>query len=360
MGFLPFLKSKKPPTDAVKTKRVDHADGSYSVSTEFKLSGTTRPVNDAAVTAFDEALEALGGKVMHAMDPARILPFDQGGPPVWSVGIVETPRFTLLLTYGFSHTLSPEPMREGVNHEYSFAVPPGTPISPWTDALLRHQCRYILTQGADIRVNDCIPLRGVPMTRIPFQPEHHSSMPDSTLVGILCTPDPVLPKIGDVEVRRLVGIDAAELDCAETWSPKGFLEELRKEDPLLLSPPMRASHMQNAAFVQRCDARAVEEGGDVDAAVFDVSWEVQGADVVVQLPTGAGANRLRRGLQNRAGFGRRLIAFSMRSPPIAFLPEVQGARATPRAFEIGTDHVTALLMALRGGDTRIVFKNAAR
>lgn len=361
MGFLGFLKSK-PPKDAVQRSVVQHADGSSTVTTSFEVKGT-RPVRSEVVEALDAALAGLGGAVMHAMDPSRLLPYELGGPPIWSVGIVETPKYTLLVTYGFSHALSPEPLREGLNHEFSFAVPKGTPITPWADALLRHQCRYILENGADIRVNDCVPFRGVPMTRLPFQPEHHAAMPDSTLVGLLCTPDPVLPKVGDIEIRRLVCIDQFELDCAETWSPKGFLEELRREDPLLLSPLIRGGHMENPAFAARCAARAAADGGDVDAAMFDAWWEVQGADVVVHLPKAPRAWRLQNGIQNRAGFGRRLVAFCPRSPPIAFLPELTGVRATPRALELGADlagPAGALLSALRTGDARVVFAGAAR
>lgn len=337
MGFLGNLFKKSPPTDAVKSSVQDHADGSRTVRTEVTLRGEPRPVRDDVVTALDDALEGVGqgAQVMHAMDPSRLLSFENGGPPVWSVGMVEVPGpqpYTLLVTYGFSHVLSPEAFREGLRHEYSLAVPHGVPLSPWADAFLRHQCRYVLTQGADIRVNDCVPFRGVPMTRLPFQPAHHAMMPDSSLVGMLATVDPVLGRVptphGDIEVRRLVGIDARELDRVETWSAAGFLEALWKVDPLMRSPLMRPSWMDDERFRRTVDARFEAEGSHVDAALFD--FALQGATVV--LPgTPAGRERLANGLRGRVGFNRPLMAISARGAgQLVFDPSANGVSPGPR------------------------------
>ncbi|MCU0674320.1 MAG: suppressor of fused domain protein [Myxococcota bacterium] len=80
-------------------------------------------------------------------------------------------------------------------------------------------------------------------------------MPDSNLVGVVATHDPVLPRIetpaGPIEVRRLVGVDAAELDRIETWSVLSFVEELRTINPLLLSPIQRGSAMDYPPFAER-------------------------------------------------------------------------------------------------------------
>lgn len=352
-------------SDTIKQEVTNNPDGSQTVRTSFEVTAT-RPVRDDVVTAIDNALERLGGEVLHAMDPTRILPFSHGGPPVWSVGLVEvrgpTP-YTLLVTYGFSEIVSPEPDREGIRHEYSLAVPAGVPLQPWADAFLRHQCRYVLTQGADIRVNDCIPLNGVPLTRIPFQPQHHEHLPDSTLVGVLCTDDPVLPRIetphGTIEVRRLLGIDQAELDRVETWSVRGFLEELRRKDPLLLSPIARASWMTDGEFLAAVERRAAEEGSEIDSAMFDMAWSVSDRGLVIDLPQGRGAERLREAITNRVGFGRRLGAYSRTSPIIAFEPGRTGVEVLRDALVVGGDldapFVRALLAALDAGERRIVF-----
>jgi hypothetical protein len=349
----------------MKREIVSHSDGNQTVSTSFKVD-VTRNVRTDVVEELDATLGQLGGSVLHAVDPTRILPFSQGGPPVWSVGCIRTRGYTLLMTYGFSHIVSPDDEREGVHHEYSLAVPDGVPISPWADAFLRHQCRYILSQGADIRVNDCIPLHGVPITRIPFQPVHHAELPDSALVGVVCAADPVLPTIatayGTIEVRRLLGIDALELDRVETWSVSGFLGELRKRDPLLLSPISRTSWMEDPEFRAIVNQRASDEGSECDAAVFDIAWSVTDRGVVVELPGGRAADgvRLRDALLGRVGFGRRLGAFSRTAPNmIAFEPERPGVEVRGNILVVGggleAPPLQALLEALDAGQRRVVF-----
>jgi hypothetical protein len=358
-------------SDKIKRKVTRNADGSETVETSFEVTAT-RPVRDDVVSAMDNALERVGsGELMHAMDPSRILPFSHGGPPVWSVGVIPVagPRpYQLLVTYGFSEILSPEADREGIRHEYSFAVPAGTPTLPWADALLRHQCRYVLSQGADIKVGDCVPFNGVPITRIPFQPEHHAMMPDTSLVGILCTPDPVLPRIetphGMIEVRRLVGIDQLELDRVETWSASGFIEELRKCDPLLLSPLDRPSWMSDVAFLSAVEVRAAEEGSDMDSALFDVAWAMTDRGIEIALPAqGRAADRLREAICGRVGFGRRLAAFSRSSPMIAFEPAGPQLEVFNDALVLGGDMdapiIRAMLAALDAGQPRLVIGNDA-
>ncbi len=360
MGFFSFFKQNPPPKDAVKVSQVKHADGSDTVTTQFALDGAMPEVRQDVVSALDDALERLGGKVMHAMDPSRMLSFERGGPPVWSVGMVDVPGpapYTLLLTFGFSEVLQPEHFRQGIRHEYSLAIPAGEPLSPWADAFLRHQCRYILTQGADIRVNDCVPLRGVPMTRIPFQPEHHAQLPHSTLVGVLAAADPVLGTLktpaGPIEVRRLIGVDALELDRVETWSAKGFLEELLRVDPLLLSPLTRPSHMAHPEFAREVDRRAAEEGSEMDSATFDLAWHHAGDEAELSLPTGQAARRLLDALIGRIGFGRPMLAFSFASKPVEFLPGPPGVEVSASALHLSGDlsdgPIAELVRALRAG-----------
>jgi hypothetical protein len=353
-------------SDKIKREVRMNPDGSRTESVSFQVTAT-RPVRDEVVTAIDDALGELGdGEVMHAMDPSRILPFSHGGPPVWSVGMVEIDGarpYTLLVTYGFSEILSPEEERAGIRHEYSLAVPTGVPLSPWADALLRHQCRYVLNQGADIRVGDCVPFNGIPMTRIPFQPEHHAMLPNSSLVGILCTADPVLPTIetphGTIEVRRLIGIDQLELDRVETWSVRGFVEELRERDPVLLSPPERPSWMADVGFRTAVEVRAADEGSEMDAALFDVAWTLTERAIEIDLPApGRARDRLREAICGRVGFGRRLVAISRSSPALVFVPEAQGIELLDDALVLGggmhAPMIQTLLAALDSGQSRLV------
>ncbi len=215
----------------------------------FPLAEAARPVRHEVLAALDDALARLGGRVMHAIDPARVLRSDAGGPPVWSVGMVRVPGpipYTLLVTYGLSHLVSPESCREGLQHEHSLAMPAGVPLGPWADALLRYQCRHVLRAGSELHVGDCVPIAGLPLPRLP-----EGIFPGPPL-GALATTDPVLGSVptpaGELEVRRLVCLDAGELARLEHLGVRGFLEELRSVDPLLLSPPARKTFLDEAAL----------------------------------------------------------------------------------------------------------------
>jgi hypothetical protein len=319
-----YDKANSPKTEGPHA--VVDADGSLTVTTTVAMSGEPRPINDDVVTAFDRALERLGGEVVHAFDPVkRILGFAHGGPAVWSVGIVSVPGktpYTLLMTYGLSHALSPEAARKDVTHEYSLAVPAGAPASPWADALLRHLGKYTLTRQP-LAIGDVLPCYA-PITWLPFPREQHASLPQTSLVGVITTADPVLPRIatahGEVEVRRLLGIDEDELDRAQTWSPRGFVEEYAKRDPLLLTDLARPSAMADADFCARVDGRAEEEGSELPVILLDVAWQDTGTELVIEFPGGREAQKLLDGLAGRLPFGNSLEVVSRRSPPLTFRP----------------------------------------
>ncbi len=322
MSWWPFGKKKNEDTTTV----VDNPDGSQTVTTSFELTGDTRPVRTDVVEALDNALGALGGEVMHAIDPRRILGFEEGGPPVWSVGIVEVPGanpYTLLVTYGFSEVASPEACRQGFRHEYSLALPAGTNPSPWADALLRHLSRYVLTSGQELCLGDVMPCHA-PITRVPFPPQHHDMMPDTSLMGVITTSDPVLGTVatphGEIEMRRILGIDSEELDRAETWSGSGFVEEYAKRDPLLLTDLNRVSAMSDLAFSDVANARATAEGSEIPAVALDVRWEDTGSELVIEFPGDQQAQKLLNALRGRLPFGRTLLVVSHGGPPIGFKP----------------------------------------
>lgn len=316
-----FNRKKKPDT-----KVVENPDGSRTIETEFELTGDPRPVRHDVVESMDSALNALGGEVMHAIDPTRLLDFDQGGPPVWSVGIVEvsgdTP-YTLLVTYGFSHILSPAAFREGINHEYSIAVPASTNPLPWADALLRHLTKYVLKSGRDLEVGQVMPCFA-PMTYIPFPHHAHSSMPNTDLVGLAVARDPQIESIetahGKMEVRRLVGLHQAELDRAETWSPEGFMEEYSVRDSLLLSDLSRPDAMKESEFRSRVDERASREGSEIPAFVLNVYWQMTPTNLEIEFPGGREAQKLLDALHGRLSFGRPFEVICREAPPIQFVP----------------------------------------
>ncbi|MEM6956721.1 MAG: suppressor of fused domain protein, partial [Myxococcota bacterium] len=260
------------------------------------------------------------------------------------VGIVSVPGptpYTLLVTYGFSHVLSPSSFREGMQHEYSIALPAGTDPSPWADALLRHMARYVLSSGKDLIVGDVMPCHA-PITCSAFQPEHHAMMPQTDLVGLVVGRDPALPSIstphGAIEVRRFVGVDQLELDRAETWFGESFLEEYAKDEPLLLSALDRPSAMANAAFRERCAARAAREGSAQSAVMLGVSWRDTGDAFEIDIPGGREFHKLRDALRGRLPHGRTLMVVSRTSSPLLFQPgEGFGIEPTPQGLLIHGD-----------------------
>lgn len=78
-----------------------------------------------------------------------------------------------------------------------------------------------------------------PLTRVPFPPQHHASMPDTNVDSIVVTPDPVIPTIatphGPIEVRRIVGIDSRELHRLGPMDPERRAAARAAVDPLLLT-----------------------------------------------------------------------------------------------------------------------------
>lgn len=185
-------------------------------SQSFEIKNPPREVRMDVVDALDKALGAIGTtEVLHAIDPGRVVNFRDGGPPVWSVALTEVddPPCTLLMTYGFSDILSPDPARQGVNYEFSLAVA-DSEVQPWAVALLRHLCRYQLSSGNELMVGDVMPCHA-PITCIPFPPQHHAMMPSTELDSIVVVHDPILHTIqtpyGVIGVRRIVGVTMDDL-----------------------------------------------------------------------------------------------------------------------------------------------------
>lgn len=285
-------------------------DGSVTTTHTMTLSaGNVRPVRDDVVSAIDDALAA-HGRVLHAMDPSRIVSFEHGGPPVWSVGMAQVGQDWLCVTYGLSHVLSPEPIREGVGYELSLRVP-GEEPPVWAPALLRHLARYVLRTGAELRVNDTMPL-GWPVTRVAFAAEHHAGLPNTPLDAIVVAADPLVPRIdtahGPIEVRRLVGLHPDEVALIDTWSSRGFLGQWAPANPQLTTDPARPSAAVDEVLWERITALAREEGGSVGAVFVTGGWTPDGdSGAVIQLPGGPQAAQLRRVLDARLPYGRPLL-----------------------------------------------------
>jgi len=291
--------------------------------------------------------QALGqyGQVTHIVDPKRDIAFSSGGPAVWSIGFVTVPGprpYTLVVTYGLSNAISPEAERAGVEYELSIAIPQGEPVTPWADAFLRAQASRILTQKLELKVGECLSFAGAPITKVAFPPEQAAAMPNTNLVGMLIAKDPAISSVrtqnGDIEVRRLVGIDQFEIDRAVTWDPAAFLELVRGIDPQLVTALQRASYMPTLASA--IEPRAQRDGSVVEGVLLDLAWQQGPQSVRVMLPQGPAAQRVQNALRGRIGFGRKLIAFSTIASPITFTPGPSGMDVTPNGLELVGDMQT--------------------
>ncbi|MFT3695619.1 MAG: suppressor of fused domain protein [Kofleriaceae bacterium] len=335
--------------------------GFFSKNQPVTGADAVRPVNEGAAAAIEQALGKFG-QVMHAVDPNRGVSTAAGGPPVWSVGMVsvagERP-YTLMCTYGLSYTVSPEPMRSHVRYELSIAIPADEQASPWGDAFLRAQAFYILQQKAELKLNDCVPFRGQPITRLAFAPEFQAAQPETGLVGVLVAKDPVIPTMhtdaGEIEVRRLVGIEAMEIDRAVTWNPEQMIEMIKGIDPLLLTSPKRKTYIPQLAG--KIQPLADKDGSTVEGVLLEMQWKQDGQTIRIDLPQGPGAWRATEALKNRIGHKRKLIAYSTVSAPITFLPGSPGMSVTETGLEISGEiaapPISMLVDALAAGTPHV-------
>jgi len=273
----------------------------------FTLEGPPRDVDDETVAAFDAALERVGANVMHAMDPRRLLSFESGGPPVWSVAYAEIGSDRLYLTYGLSAALE----AGRLDHELSLRVPAGSDAGMWPVLLLRMLARYVLSSGRELKKGDFFPLPSS-ITTAPVAPADRSGMPRTPMNAIALTVDPDLPfietKKGRVEVRRVVGLHPDERELLEPWSAAGFVELLATRDPHLVTDIGRASKTTDREFVTAAERGSARDGSAFGfVAVEGVDWSFDGKRYVARFPGGAEARRIDRMVKARLLHGRHLL-----------------------------------------------------
>ena len=154
-----------------------------------------------------------------------------------------------------------------------------------------------------------------------------------------------------------MGIDQLELDRAETWSGASFVDEYRGRDPLLLTDLNRPSAMADESFALRCARRAEDEGSRVPAILVDVAWQATPGGIVLELPGGREAAKMRDAILGRLPFGRTLLIAGRRSAPLVFRPaEVPRMQATPEglvlegAFEHAPAQRVLTALQIAGGE----------
>jgi hypothetical protein len=284
---------------------------SPSQTVTFTLDANTamREVYDSGVDALDSALTALSNQpLMHLYDPTRIKAFASGGPPTWSVAFVPIENDHLFVTYGLSDRI--DPARKGCGFELSIRVP-AKQAGVWPGLFLRGLSRYIITSGRELRVGDFMPFPG-PLTRFALSPAAANEAPDTRLDAAFFVRDPLLPSVktprGDIEVRRAVGLDAAERELMEPWSTAGFAQLFTDVSPTLVTDIVRATRSADASFVAKLAEGSRREGSQFGfVAVPDVGWETVDGGFTVRFPGGHHARRIHSMLQARLPFGRKLL-----------------------------------------------------
>ena len=301
---------------------------------EFELRDP-RSVDSAAVEALDTALAAACGvpkaRVLHAIDPRRILSFEAGGPAVWSVAVATGAAplpFHLYVTYGLSGSVDPRRHEQGLEHELSIRIPATSPEPPlWPTLLLRHLGRYVLTSRRPLRVGEVMPLFA-PLSRAALAPELRAGQPDSRLTGFLVGGDSQLRSVttykGPIEIRRIYGIDEAERLLIERWSVAGFGGQIAGRDPTLTTDLDRPSWADDAAIVSAIDDGAEREGSSTTAmALPGVRWERSRDAWTIRLPGGDAACHLAAVLAGRLPHGRHLLVHDLEPTPqtqVALVP----------------------------------------
>jgi hypothetical protein len=274
-----------------------------------------RVVHDEVVSVLDDALARAvpGGQVLHAMDLKRIVSFAFGGPPVWSVGVVSgADGLHQYLTYGLSRALDPA---QPFGFELSMRVRSPGAAPMWPTLLLRTIARYHLTSGRVIEPGESLDLGG-PISQAPLRPEDRHTMPGTRMDSIFIAAGPALATPhGPVEIRNVVGLDAAERALLECCRSGRFAEELRRVDPSLTVELGSPSVAHNPAFRAAIEEASQREGSDCNAlCVPGLTWTDDGSAFQVRIPKESSAT-LRRRLASRLPFGEGLLVHGTNPGP---------------------------------------------
>ena len=296
----------------------------------FEVKGPPRVIHDEAVTALDDALTQLAtGHLLHAVDPKRILTFENGGPAVWSVARIPIGGHELHVTYGLSSLI--DPARTGTDYELSLRVPTYPGSGPgWAPFFLRMLARYVVTSKRELKRGEYFPFFK-PISRVAFAPEDRMSVPHTEMDSVAFTTDPDLPFVetprGKLEVRRVVGLFPDERERMEPWTAQGVLDLFAQRSKSLPTDIGRSSYTKDPAFIAACEAGSAKDGSRYGyVAVEGITWELQGKEYVVRFPGGHDAQRILRMVKARLGHGQHLLIHDVdpdRQHAVVFAPGKQ-------------------------------------
>lgn len=278
----------------------------------FEVKGPTRVIHDDAVEALDTALTKLAtGQLLHALDPKRILTFENGGPPVWSVARIPIGSDELHVTYGLSSLI--DPARTGTSYELSLRVPtyPGGGGLGWAPFFLRMLARYVITSKRELKLGEYFPFFK-PISRVALAPQERGSVPHTEMDSVAFTTDPTLPFVetprGRIELRRVVGLFPDERERMEPWSTNGVLGLFAQRGKELSTDIGRSSYTKDPAFIAACEAGSAKDGATAGyLAVEGIGWDKQPTEYLVRFPGGHDAQRILRMVRARLGHGQHLL-----------------------------------------------------
>jgi hypothetical protein len=215
-----------------------------------------RKVNDAVVGVLDGALARGGAAVTHAFDAKRRLAFEDGGPPLWSVGRAETRAGVhQLLTYGLSRAVDPS---RSFSFELTMRIVEREDPT-WAILLLRGLARYQQASGREIRPGRPMAL-GAPITRAMVSPSEGRALPYSPLDTIVVLPGATIATPGGpLEVRNVYAVDARGRELVEVSSSARFVEALAARHPSLAVDRRGETIANSPAFADMLAAASARE-----------------------------------------------------------------------------------------------------
>lgn len=312
-----------------------------SVASSWGAGQSSRGVRTDVVEQLDRALTATGGEVTHALDPRRMVRFEDGGPAVWSVGIASLPGgVRQLLTYGLSRAVDPT---SPFGFELAIRIADaGDPM--WAVLLLRGLARYQRGSRREIRVGQFMAL-DASITRAMVAPAERGALIDGPLDTVAMLPGATLPSAaGPIEIRNVYGLDPRGRELLETVSSARFAQRLLAESPTLTVDPRGESLASSDAFAQAVRAASAGEPSDCGScAIPGLRWSRAAEGFVLQIPAGH-APRVRAMFQARLPFGQPLTVHAVeQGPGTAVLfraPDASGPRvaaADPDCLIVAAD-----------------------
>ena len=224
-----------------------------------------------------------------------------------SVYAAQSPMHWHYVTYGFSELYAKElddADVSGYGFELTFRLANETrDLEPpaWALNFLQNMARYVFSSGNCFGANHTLNLNG------PIALEHATK-----IEAIAFTPDPQLAPIdtlnGRIEFLQVVGLTLTELETIQDWDAEKFLDELAKDNPLLVTDLSRNCLLDDPAIRSMVEAEIDRDGSKCGLLYTEASrWAIRNDSVGDVAHVSIGANQAERFvklLRGRIPYGR--------------------------------------------------------